>query len=127
MGCYSVDTSAFPFVVVNCEGSIDDAAFRVYLESLAVLLNRGTRYSVVFDATAASTPSPKQRKMQADYNREERERLKRLCACIAFVIPSPLLRGALTAILWLQPLPCEHRVCAKRADADAWVRSVKSA
>ena len=40
----------------------------------------------------------------------------------AFVIDSPIVRGALTAILWIQPLPYEHRIVGTRADANAWLR-----
>lgn len=36
------------------------------------------------------------------------------------MIDSPIVRGALTAILWLSPLPQPHLVTASMAEAERW-------
>lgn len=122
MGRYLVDSSTFPVVMVTFDGALSDEGFAEYLAELRHVLDRGSRYGVVFDATNAAVPSTSQRRMQADYIRSERERLKRMCVGAAFVIPNALVRGSLTAILWLQPLPYEHTVVASVSAAREWVQ-----
>ncbi|MBC7173876.1 MAG: hypothetical protein H5U40_15655, partial [Polyangiaceae bacterium] len=42
----------------------------------------------------------------------------------AFVISSSLVRGALTAILWLAPMPAPHRVVGTVGEGEAWLRGL---
>lgn len=39
----------------------------------------------------------------------------------AFVLASPLVRGLLTAILWISPMPAPHEIVATVAEAEAWL------
>ena len=52
--------------------------------------------------------------------RDNREVLARQCVGNAFVISNPLVRGVLTAILWLQPLPSDYIVVGTLKEAEAW-------
>lgn len=123
MGSIVVDSSRAPLLLVRFDGAVDDDAFRGYLQELTAWLDRGQRYAIVLDARTASPPPAHQRRMQADMIKAEAKRLKQLCVGGAFVIPSPLVRGALTAILWIQPLPWEHTVVADLEAAEAWARN----
>ena len=49
--------------------------------------------------------------------------LRTYSAGSAFVISSPLVRGGLTAILWLQALPSPFIVVATRPEAESWARA----
>lgn len=123
MGSITVDTSRAPLLFVRFDGGVDDDAFRAYLGQLTAWLDRGERYAIVLDARTATPPPAAQRRMQADMMKSEHTRLNKLCVGGAFVIPSPLVRGALTAILWIQPLPWEHTVVADVETAEAWARN----
>ncbi len=123
MGRFTVDSSAYPLVAVTFDGSVTDEAFAAYLSELRLILDKGGRYGILFDATTASVPSVSQRRMQADYIRDERDRLTHLCLGAAFVIPSTLIRGSLTAIFWLQPPPFAHTVVSHVAEARRWVEA----
>jgi hypothetical protein len=112
-----------PLVRVTYDGEITDAAFRLHLNEYAELIRRGQRYGVIFDATRAARPSATQRRMMASFMTEHRADLARLCVGGAFVITSPLIRGAMTAILWISPMPFPHVVVASEAEALGWVRS----
>ena len=81
------------------------------------------RYAIVLDASTAGVPTPSQRRMQTDQMRTDYERIKRQCVGGAFVIPSQLVRGGLTAMLWVQPLPFAHKVVADLPSAEAWCRA----
>ena len=123
MGSITVDTSRAPLLLVRFDGAVDDDGFRAYLQQLTSWLDRGERYAIVLDARTATPPQAAQRRMQADMMKAEHVRLGKLCVGGAFVIPSPLVRGALTAILWIQPLPWEHTVVADLTTAEAWARN----
>lgn len=62
------------------------------------------------------------RKLQADFMSENARLIRKLNMGTAFVMDSMLLRGALTAMMWLQPLPCPHFVCGEIEEAKRWVR-----
>lgn len=118
MGSISVDTAAWPLVRVTYVGTVDDAHFERYLDAQAGLLERKEPYVIVFDARESGMPSAKQRQRMATFTRERQADISRRCRRGVFVISSPLIRGALTAILWLQPLPFPHDVVATIEEAE---------
>ena len=63
-----------------------------------------------------------ERRKQAEALREGEPLLRQYCAGAAFVIPSSVVRGTLTAILWLQPPAYESVVVPTFGEADAWVK-----
>ncbi|MCU0671301.1 MAG: STAS/SEC14 domain-containing protein [Myxococcota bacterium] len=122
MGRFTVDSSEWPFVRVTYVDSVDDAAFERYVQEQAALLERKEPYVVLFDARRSGMPTAKQRQRMARYMRDHETQLRRYCRRGAFVIESPLIRGALTAILWIQPLPFPHEVFASVEDAERFLR-----
>ena len=119
---YTIDESTFPILRVVYDGAIDDDAFARHLEAYSNVLKRNERYSVILDASTASVPNARQRQMQATFQLETAQQTARLCVGGAFVIRSALVRGALTAILWRQPLPFRHVVLASAGEAETWCR-----
>jgi hypothetical protein len=41
---------------------------------------------------------------------------------VALVIQSPMIRGVLKAILWIEPMPQPYKVCATKDEAIAFLR-----
>lgn len=122
MGRFTVDSSEWPFVRVTYVDSVDDDAFERYVQEQAALLERREPYVILFDARRSGMPTAKQRQRMARYMKENDSALRRYCRRGAFVIESPLIRGALTAILWLQPLPFAHEVFATVEEAERFLR-----
>ena len=58
--------------------------------------------------------------MHAEWMKRHEEMMRGRTAGIAFVIESALVRGGLTAVLWLAPLPCPHVVVKTLDDAIVW-------
>jgi hypothetical protein len=108
--------------VVEFVGTLDDAAFRAYLADNDALLARRERYAIVVDATRAGVIDSAQRKLQSEWMLQHDRDLRTFCAGIAFVITNPLVRGALTAISWLSPMPMPSTVVEKREAAVVWCR-----
>lgn len=122
VGSFRIDDSQMPLVRVTYDGEITDDEFRRHLDEYAALVRRGRRYGAVFDATRAARPSATQRRMMAEFINAREAELSRVCVGGAFVIDSPLIRGAMTAILWVASMPFPHTVVSSEAEALGWVR-----
>jgi hypothetical protein len=117
----SLDTSRFPLVIVSLSGSFSDAAFDEYLQSLArASFERKEQSVVLFDATHAGMATATQRKKHASWMNANEEPIKEYVLGCAFVIRSSIIRGVLTAILWLHPLPSAYVVLEAFDEAENW-------
>ncbi len=123
MGSIVVDDSRRPILVVRFEGLVSDAEFETYLGDMEAQLKPGERVCTILDARVAGRAPPRQRKMQADWLARNAARLRQCSVGSVFVITSPLVRGVLTAILWLQPMPVAHAVVATMEEAERWANA----
>jgi hypothetical protein len=119
-----VDDTRHPLVVVRFVGDIADHELTSYLAEMEsrVLARRQTS-ATVMDATLVRSVTARQRRMQAEWMEKHEEALARVSVGSAFVITSAMVRGALTAILWLKPMPTPHVVVSTVAEAEAWCRA----
>lgn len=101
-------------------GVASEPEFDAYLARLDQLMVRGT-YGTILDASAAGRTPPMQRQKQATWLKERAATLKQNQVGTAFIITNPIIRGVLTAIMWIQPMPNPHAVVGSRAEALAWV------
>jgi len=99
---------------------VSDADFDKYLSLYDAIVARGEPWVSIFDARDVRPLDSKQVRRQAEWIKRNREALSKLNVGIAFVIPSPMIRGVLKAILWMQPLPQPHVVVASISAAYAW-------
>ncbi len=122
MGRSHIDMSFMPIFMVVHEGQLTDQEFADYLaETERSLYGPESRKRVLIqDARNAGQSPPTQRKMQAEWLKKHEARLRNIALGTAFVIDSALVRGILTAILWLQPLPMPHEVCGTIEEALDW-------
>lgn len=119
-----IDTTGWPLVIARMNDEQSDAEFQSVLDVYTGFLDRGEPYGLVL-VTSPDRPmiKPSQARLQVQWIRDNEARLSRLCLGVAFVLQSPLMRGALRAILAMQSLPSPHRVLPTEADAVAWVRN----
>lgn len=122
MGSIVTDATALPLLVVRVRGTVDDAAFERYLDESLVRIRSGERYAMVLDTIGGGVAPSSQRRRQADFIRDHSDALARNCLGAAFVIDNPLVRGALTAIMWLQPMPYPHTVVGSVEAGTTWCR-----
>lgn len=110
-GGISLDTARWPLLYVRFRGSADVAIWDGYLEALTrVITQRPGKRVMIMDATECGMVSAAARRKQAEWMAKYDDNTRMFTMGIAFVLPSPLLRGALTAVFWLQPLPCPYAV-----------------
>jgi hypothetical protein len=118
------DERDWPVMVIRFSGAPTDAEFEAYLERYDTYLNRTDRYGLIM-VTEPNTPMTKSKhaRMQAAWIKERFARLSDRCVGIAFVLPSPMMRGVLKAILAMQTLPVPYAVSSGEESAAEWVRS----
>ncbi len=122
MRAIQVDTRFMPILLVRYLGPVSDEAFERHLRLLETSLyaKDAPLRAVLIDARHAAPPTATQRQLQAQWQRVHAPKLYALTTGVAFVIPSPLIRSLLTAVFWIQSLPCPHEVFASVEDALSW-------
>src|SRR5690606_802456 len=123
-----VDVSAYPFVDVVIGHYIDDD-IEAYFDAMTELVTRPGPHVLLVDCHCATIPSQAMRRRHLAWNAEHRERIRDGVSGIAFVIPSAVIRGVLTAIFWVQPLEAPYVVVKTREEGLAachhWLSSVE--
>ncbi len=121
MAAIPIDDSRHPIVVVTFVGLATDAEFQDYLTRMEkMILSRRETNCTILDATRAGNTPPVQRRMQADWLKRNEDLLRQYSAGTAFVIDSSLVRGLLTAILWMSPMATPHTIVASLDEAESW-------
>lgn len=122
----AVDDTRWPVLVVTqlVEQLTDPERLESLDASNAVLNAHGTeRYAMVLDNRKAGPLPPTQRKLMAEYMERHAMRARSRCVCTAFVSDSLMMRGVLTAIMWLRKPEVETQVFAGLEEATVWARS----
>lgn len=95
------DETALPLVVIRWSGEASDADFAEFFAAQRALLARRRPYVQIADASRAKVMSSLQRRKMAEFSDDTSAEAARLCKGTAVVISNSLVRGALTAVLWL--------------------------
>jgi hypothetical protein len=120
MATIEIDESRFPLVTVTFVGQVAEYEFDRYLQTMSRVLQRRAKNAIVFDARRAANPNATQRSKQAAWLKSHRDPIEKYSCGSAFVIASAIIRGGLTAILWVAPIPGEHTVVATLAEGETW-------
>jgi hypothetical protein len=118
-GTLDLDESGFPLVTVILSGQIKASVLAPYFERVDAWFRSQLRYACVLDISRCQAPTAADRKGITDVMSANEAKVERYCLGAAMVATSPLLRGALTAILWVQPMRHPHAVVATRQEARA--------
>lgn len=117
----TIDASERPIIWVRFVGVASEEEFDVYLTELDRHVLQGEGVTVaILDATRSGETPPRQREKQAEWIKRSAPRLRTQSAGTAFIITSRLVRGFLTAILWMAPLQTPHVVVETEAEARQW-------
>ena len=120
-----LDASLSPIFITTSVAGVSDDEWRQHYQDLSrQVLQRSQPYAFVVDATdAEGRPSATQRRLQVEWIRANAQTIKTFCRGGAFVLPSPVVRGIVTAIHWLSPPPYPFAIFAKKTEAIAWCRA----
>lgn len=116
-----VNEDFFPLIVEEYEGAMSDEESAWHRQYISSLLDRKQRYALLYDFRNSVAESQEQRKIDADFIKANRERLKQYSMGVAFVMPSPLLRIAINVVLFLSPLPMPYTTTKTIEEAARWI------
>ena len=119
---FEFDESDWPILRLSFREKMSDDDFARYLETYRGYIARGGRYGLIMDVSTHFGMLPMtQARMQMDFLAREAPRLREVCWGVAFVLPGPIHRGALRAMLKMQPMPMDFTVVGTHEDARAWL------
>jgi len=118
---FILDRARMPLVQLRTWGTGTDEELERNMATLDEMLALRQRHALLFDATGGERPPASQRHRIAEWIKERSPEIGAYTAAVAFVFTNALVRGALTAILWISPLPAPHRVFARHEDAERWL------
>jgi len=104
-----------------------DAELAVFLEELEQVFAIPGRKVCVIDLTQARPGTALQRQQQAAWISKHEAALARGFAAAAIVTDSAIIRGTVTAVFWIRPLPFPTRMAATLAIAEAWLAPYRAA
>jgi len=102
-------------------GAYTDAELLQFLSEIDSALKVPGRKACVIDLTAAKAGTARQRGLQGEWIRTNEILLARDFAAAAVVTDSALIRGTVTAVFWIRPLPMPTHVTATVAEAEQWL------
>ena len=115
-----MDRRRAPLIRVTLCGTVTDKAFERYLADSDQVIGASMPYVLFYDAAGEATISADQRRRQVAWIRRNDAALRKLCHGAAFYFDSALTRGALTAVLWMEPLPFNHMIVSSRHEGLKW-------
>lgn len=102
-----LDATTLPIVVATWAGRADESLVDRYFEELRELLEalegRGTQALMLTLTERAGQPSAVTRHRITEHTLALRDQLERVFFANAVVVENPLIRGALTALGWVDP------------------------
>ncbi|MBK7776482.1 MAG: hypothetical protein IPI43_20485 [Sandaracinaceae bacterium] len=115
---FETDTSQYPLVAVSIPSQrvTDDEILR-FIAGQRELLGRRTKHLVLCDARTGHVLPATQRKLFGDWLKESQDGTRRYTAGMAVVVDNALIRGALTAVLWVVEPACPTKIVATVDDA----------
>lgn len=112
----------FPLLYVQYIGNFSNNDWAGMIASLVPRLDRGVPFGWINDARTDYLPDSSQRDALSAFYAERDEDVRALVMGVATLSTNPLVRGVVTAMSWVAPLPFPHKMFAAHVDADAFVR-----
>jgi hypothetical protein len=113
-----------PLTCVRPIGKPSDQELAESLQSITRVLaeewGKQRKSVMIIDMRKAAPLSAPQRRTASEWMKNTMELFKQVVIGGVFVIDSPIIRGVLTALLWLQPMEMPYEVVRDLDDAVRW-------
>ncbi len=116
-----INEDYLPLIIEEYEGPTTDEDAVGHRKVVCDVLERGERYGVLYDLRYGSAMSQDQRRIDAQFIKDNRETLEDLVIGVAFVVPTALLRIAMNFLLFLAPLPMPYVSTRSVSEAMEWL------
>lgn len=120
---YDLPTTRLAFT--RMAGLPDDATQAAWLDwhlqELHEVADQGRKLLMIVNLTELTgAMNAHQRKRQAEWNQRHDATVRGVMVGTSYITTSPIVRGVITAVLWLKPPPGSHKVVAQLDDALDW-------
>ena len=116
-----VDRRGLPILRLRYIGRYSDDELLQFLSEIDSVLKLPGRKACMIDLIAAKAGNARQRRLQGDWIHQNEELLARDFSAVAIVTDSAVMRGVVTAVFWIRPLPIPTCVAATTGDAERWL------
>jgi hypothetical protein len=117
-----VEREELPVLRLRFVEDYTDDELQEFLCELDAVLALAGRKVCIIDLNQATPATAKQRKLITDWIRDNDSVLSRDFSAAAIVTDSALIRGTVTAVFWIRPLPLPTHVAATMEEARDWLR-----
>lgn len=83
--------------------------------------SRGKRWAFIIDPSEMTKVSAAARRMAGEWRRTNMPLIANVCSRACYVADSPMIRGAITAVLWFAQPVVDVSVRATKEEAFAWI------
>jgi hypothetical protein len=116
-----VERQALPLLALSYVDAYTDSELVQFLVDLEAVLQEPGQKACLIDLRRAQPGSAKQRQMQGQWISDNEAVLQRDFVATALVADSAIIRGTITAVFWIRPLPMPSQVVATVEAAMAWL------
>ena len=116
-----VDQSELPLLQLKYVGAYTDEELYQFLREVDGVLGHPGKKLGLVDLVGADPGTARQRRLHAEWISERKGLLARSFAAAAIVTDNALIRGTVTAVFWIAPLPLPTHVAASVARAQEWL------
>jgi butyrate kinase len=116
-----VECQQLPLVRLSYEGAYSDDELHQFLLRVAAMLQLPGRKAAIIDLTKATPGTAKQRQMQGDWIKAHEEVVAREFVAAVIISDSAVIRGTVTAVFWIRPLPLPTEIVSTLEDAERWL------
>jgi hypothetical protein len=118
-----IDDQYWPVIVFRFSGQVTMDEMERYLTWQDAMVARCLpNASLVLTESLRMWETPVLRR-QAEWLKRHEPLIRKYSVGVALVITSPVIRGMLKALLWIQPMPQPHIVCNTTEEALHWLRA----
>jgi hypothetical protein len=117
----TVSADRWPLVIYRFAHEVTLPQMEAYLAQQEEMLRRRERSAAVVIVESLRMLDSAVLKRQAAWIKDHTDELRRVSLGVALVLTSPLARGMLKALLWMQPMPQPMKVCSTAEEALEWV------
>ncbi|MCA9537138.1 MAG: hypothetical protein KC593_25825 [Myxococcales bacterium] len=119
---FETDFTHYPLVVVTIPSQrVDDADVRAFIQGQRDMLARRSPHLLLCDARSGHVMPATQRKLFGDWLKEAEQATRKYTAGMAIVVDNGLIRGALTAVLWVVEPACPTKAVGTLDEGIAWL------
>lgn len=118
----TLDRTRRPAYFIRIQGKAGVTEMQAHLAQMSEILAQKQRYGTLVDLRDSAGMPREALKLNAEWNQKHRAEIERLTVGSAIVIKGAVTRAALSAALWMQPIPGPYAIFQDYALAEKWLR-----